>query len=190
MYLISAGENAQGVPLFIDRRRVATLMVRSACRLDSADRYLAIEYSAFSVRADVDRTPILRYEYRRDMDSAPTAHLHVHAHRGALSHLLSRSGHERPHDMSALHFPVGGSRFRPCLEDLLQFLIQECGFDSRPGWHAAVAAGREQWRLRQVAAVARDAPQEVARVLAAEYGYTTLPPPSLPDASEKMLRHW
>jgi hypothetical protein len=146
LYVIYVGENAHGVPLFVGGQRLATLTASVSCRLDSVNRYLAVEQSRHSVRADVDRTPIMRYEYHRDMDTAPNAHLHVHAHRGALSHLLSRSGHDTPHDMSALHFPLGGSRFRPCLEDLVQFLIQECGFDSLPGWLTHVEAGRERWR--------------------------------------------
>ena len=29
-----------------------------------------------------------------------------------------------------LHFPLGGSRFRPCLEDLLEMLVSELGVDS------------------------------------------------------------
>jgi hypothetical protein len=189
LYVISTGENARGVPLFVGTQRIATLMASASCRLDSVNRYLAVDESRYSVRADVDRTPILRYEYRRGMDTAPNAHLHVHAHRGALSHLLSSSGHKTPHDMSALHIPLGGSRFRPCLEDLIQFLIEECRFDSKSGWRAHVESGRERWRRGQVAAVTRDVPDEAARVLK-ELGYQVLPPPELPSISSKALRHW
>lgn len=189
VYVISLGEDAQGLPLFVGQRRLAALTGSVGCRLDSANRYLAVTHSKYSVRADVDRTPIIRYEYHRDMDTAPNAHIHLHAHRGALSHLLSRSGHPTPHDMSALHIPLGGSRFRPCLEDLLQFLVQECGFDSCQGWRAHVEAGRERWRRSQVAAAARDIPDEAVRVLA-ELGYQVTPPSTQLSASSKALRHW
>lgn len=189
LYVISVGEGARGVPLFVGAKRIATLTASVSCRLDSVDRYLAVEHSKYSVLADVDRTPIMRYEYHRDMDAAPTAHIHVHAHRGALSHLLSRAGHGTPHDMSALHIPLGGSRFRPCLEDLVQFLIQECRFDSLSGWQAYVEEGRERWRRRQVAAVTRDVPDEAARVLQ-ELGYGVTPPSDQPTISSKALRHW
>jgi hypothetical protein len=31
--------------------------------------------------------------------------------------------------MRELHFPVGGPRFRPCLEDVLEMLVVELGVD-------------------------------------------------------------
>lgn len=123
------------------------------------------------------------------MHTAPAAHIQVHAHRGALSHLLSQAGHAAPHDMSALHIPVGGARFRPCLEDFIQFLIAECHFDSCVGWQARVDAGRERWRCRQAAAVARDVPEVAARVLR-ELGYEVNPPSPLPEPVMKALRSW
>jgi hypothetical protein len=188
-YVISAGVDGKGVPLFVEGSQLATLRASMWCRLDSAETYLAIEQSSLVIQADLDRTPLLRFDYVRDMNKAPTAHVQVHAHRGALSHLLSRTGHSAPHDMSALHIPVGGSRFRPCLEDVIQFLIQECGFDGVSGWEQHVADGRERWRRRQAAAVARDVPDEVARVLG-ELGYTVEPPATPRAASQKALRNW
>lgn len=188
-YVIRAGNDQRGVPLFVSGQKIATLVASVKCRLDSVDRYLAVEHSTYSVLAEVDRTPIIRYEYQRDMSVAPNAHVHVHAHRGALSHLLSRTGHSAPHDMSKLHIPLGGSRFRPCLEDLIQFLIQECRFDSRAGWKERVEVGRERWRRFQMAAVTRDVPDEAARVLQ-ELGYQVTPPVGQPPTSSNALRHW
>ncbi len=95
----------------------------------------------------------------------------MHAHRGALSHLLSQSGHPKPHEMSALHIPVGGARFRPCLEDVIQFLLEECQFDHEPGWREAVEAGRAAWRQTQARAVVRDFQREAVDVLE-DLGYT------------------
>jgi hypothetical protein len=91
--------------------------------------------------------------------------------------------------MSSLHIPVGGARFRPCLEDFIQFLIAECQFDAKPGWQACVEAGRERWRRRQAAVVARDMPEEAARVLR-ELGYTVESPDPPPDDAQKALRNW
>jgi hypothetical protein len=90
--------------------------------------------------------------------------------------------------MASLHIPVSGSRFRPCLEDFIQFLLCECLFDAEAGWRANVDAGRERWRLRQCAAVARDAPEEAARVLR-DLGYVVTPPDPLPAAVQKALRN-
>lgn len=188
-YVIRVGVNGAGVPLFVHGDEIATLKASVSCRLDSVNRYLAVDESKYSILANLDRTPILRFEYSRSMLSAPNAHVHVHAHRGALSHLLSRTGHEAPHDISFLHIPVGGSRFRPCLEDLVQFVIQECRFDHLQGWQDQVDEGRERWRRRQVAAVVRDAHDEAARVLQ-ELGYTVESPADAPAVSRKALRHW
>jgi hypothetical protein len=67
--------------------------------------------------------------------------------------------------MSDLHFPVGGSRFRPSLEDVLDMLVRELGVDHEPGWRDALATGRERWRRMQIRAVVRDAPGEAIAVL-------------------------
>lgn len=148
-----------------------------------------MEESTFNLLAVLDRTPVIRIHYRHDLYARPTAHVHVHGHRGALSHLLSQAGHDSPHDMSSLHIPVGGARFRPCLEDFIQFLICECRFDALEGWRGPVEAGRERWRRRQAAAVVRDVPEDAARVLR-RLGYTVEAPDPLPDTARKALHNW
>jgi hypothetical protein len=177
------------LPLYVGGQHLASMKLSLACEMDSAGRYLAVEESTFDLLAELDRTPVLRIHYVRQPQGRPAAHVHVHAHRGALTHLLSQSGHAHPHDMASLHIPVGGARFRPCLEDFIQFLICECQFDARDGWKAQVADGRERWRRRQAATVVRDVPEEAARVLR-ELGYMVEAPDPLPDASQKALRNW
>lgn len=177
------------LPLRVGGEVLATLDLSVYCKLDSAQRFLAVERSSYGLTAAVDRTPVLRIDYRRDMHSAPASHIQVHGHRGALSHLLSRAGHESPHDMSALHIPVGGSRFRPCLEDFIQFLILECRFDFVSGWQEHVRAGRASWRRLQAATSTRDMPEVAARVLQ-DLGYTVEEPQPVPPTSEKALHNW
>lgn len=188
-YAIRAGTDGAGVPLFVGGVELATLKARVLCRLDFAKMYLAVESSTFELLAKLDRTPIIRFDYVRDMNTAPNAHIQLHAHRGALSHLLSRANHLTPHDMSSLHIPVGGSRFRPCLEDLIQFVIQECGFDFNVGWEGLVEDGRERWRRLQVAATVRAIPDAAAKTLT-DLGYQIQPPTTPANVSMKALRHW
>ena len=69
--------------------------------------------------------------------------------------------------MSDLHFPVGGTRFRPCLEDVLDMLVRELGVDHADAWRTALTDGRERWRRMQTAAVVRDAPVEAIAALTA-----------------------
>jgi hypothetical protein len=177
------------LPLYAQGQHLAEMKISIACQLDSVGKYLAVEESTFNLLAVLDRAPVLRIHFRRASNVRPTAHVHFHGHRGALSHLLSQAGHDYPHDMSSLHIPLGGNRFRPCLEDFIQFLICECKFDSRPEWRKHVEAGRERWRCRQAAAVVRDVPEEAARVLR-ELGYIVEAPDPLPKTADKALRYW
>jgi hypothetical protein len=123
------------------------------------------------------------------MNTRPHSHVQFHGHRGALSHLLSRAGHPTPHDVSSLHLPTGGSRFRPCLEDVVQFLIAECSFDHLADWQRHVDAGRERWRRRQVAAAVRAVPSEAVRVLE-DMGYTVNRTEAHPADSYSALTRW
>ncbi|HET9081348.1 MAG TPA: hypothetical protein VFO01_12645 [Trebonia sp.] len=134
--------------MYVKGEHLADVELSIKCELDSSGQHLAVEESTFNLFAVLDRAPVLRVHYMRNQGSRPSAHVHLHGHRGALSHLLSRAGHEAPHDMSSLHIPVGGSRYPSCLEDFIQFLICECNFDSLPDWRIHVEAGREPWRLR------------------------------------------
>jgi hypothetical protein len=177
------------VPLLVDRTPLASLHVSVSCCLDSRGRYLAVEESRFHLLADIDRTPIIRFDYVRNMNTRPHSHVQFHGHRGALSHLLSRAGHPTPHDVSSLHLPTGGSRFRPCLEDVVQFLIAECSFDHLADWQRHVDAGRERWRRRQVAAAVRAVPSEAVRVLE-DMGYTVNRTEAHPADSHSALTRW
>src|SRR5262249_4739271 len=113
-----------------------------------------------------------------------------HAHRDEFLYMLMASNEGRPKvrqkqekvpRLSVFHFPLGGHRFRPCLEDVLHALILEFGVDRQPGWKAAIEEGREQWRRMQLKAAVRDAPEEAAEVLA-DLGWV-LRPPVEPTAS-------
>lgn len=198
-YLVAHnGETARErrMPLYVGGEHLADLGLALYLDLDRTGRYLKTVQSEVSVHSVLDRTPLVRYEYRADMHTDPIAHWQVHAERGAMSHLLGRAHAtnpaqvKKPHDMSSLHFPVGGERFRPCLEDVLQFLVVDCGVDSQQGWLDAVCDGRERWRRRQIGSAVRDVPAEAARILT-ELGWTVTPPenPRVRDHPET-LRKW
>lgn len=144
--------------------------------VDSFSDYLAVEHSSFVLKAKVDRAPIFRWDYDREPHSKPSSHVQITAHRGALSHLLSRLNHATPHSMESLHLPMGGDRFRPCLEDVVEFLIRDCGFPGADGWKAAVQSGRAKWRRIQTRVAVRDSPAEAVAALEA-MGYVVQPPP-------------
>lgn len=177
------------VPVKVDGTRLASLEVHLRCRLDSEEHWLAVESSTYKLRLDLDRTPLLRFDYVRDANVVPCSHIQVHAHRGALSHLLSQAGHTKAHDMASLHIPLGGARFRPCLEDVLQFLVDECSVEHEEGWRHAIYTGRARWREVQASAVARDFPEEAASALE-DMGYEINRPDEIPAPKERPRHAW
>lgn len=181
---------AAPVKLTTNGMQLAELSVKLRCCLDTSAQFIAVENSSLILTAALDRAPIIRFDYDRKAHSKPSAHIQVHAHRGALSHLLSQTGHRAPHSMESLHLPVGGPRFRPCVEDIVQFLVDDCRFDAKPGWKDVVLRGREKWRRIQVKSVVRDAPEDAAEVLRT-LGYVVSPPTSgpTPDVVDK-LQAW
>lgn len=179
-----------GIPLLAQGKRLAWLRVDFLCRLDATAKFLAVDQSKIWIVAEVDATPIFRFEYLYDANWVPHSQIQVHGERGALAHLLSQTGHSRPHSMSALHLPTGGSRFRPNLEDVIQFLLDDCGFDSLPSWRLAVDRERAEWRRLQTRTVCRALPDEAAAQLES-MGYTVIPPADgHPPPGRKALEAW
>ncbi|MGH9642754.1 MAG: hypothetical protein ACRD3Q_10030 [Terriglobales bacterium] len=178
------------LPLTVKGQHLADLRISFYCGADSTGVYLAVAESYFVLKSKLAKAPLVRLDYLRDMRTAPACHWQVHAERGAFSHLLANAQTKAPHDLSSLHFPVGGARHRPCLEDFLQFLFCECGIDPKEGWKNSIKAGREKWRRLQTSALVRDAPMEAARVLE-KLGYTVQPPKNgHKEANLAALQRW
>ena len=151
--------------------------------------YLAVAKSEFGVYvgAKAAGEPLYRYEYDRGITGGlPAAHLQVHAHRDGLTYVMARAGNQTKRGraraagnevprMSELHFPLGGHRFRPALEDVLEMLVTELGVDHEEGRQRSLREGRRTWRLTQTQAVVRDSPRTAAASLR-ELGYTVTPP--------------
>jgi hypothetical protein len=183
-------ERSGGVPLHASGKRLAWLRVTFLCRLDVTSEFLAIDKSKIWIVAQVDSTPIFRFEYLYEADWVPHSHIQVHGERGALAHLLSQTGHAEPHSMSALHLPTGGSRFRPNLEDVVQFLAVDCRFDMLDTWRSAVDLARARWRHIQMRAACRAMPEDAAAQLTM-MGYQVTPPlGGHPAPGRKALYAW
>ena len=191
------GEEAPPIPISIKGTRRLDLVVQLRCEWDGQRDYLAIEDSRIAVRMTGASEPLFRWEFLRQpkSDGVPSAHFHLHGHRDEIVFLLLTGGDgkrrtvERSSQLieaqptipqvSALHIPLGGARFRPCLEDILQFLIEEFDVDSQPEAIEAICEGRRDWRRRQVATVVRDCPDEAVRLLK-DLGYGITPPDEPP----------
>lgn len=158
---------------------LARLVLRYRVGADRTGRHIAVHNSAFKVgipRNTADVLPSIRYEYDREPKRWVSAHIHVHAENGMLTRVRTLAGKKAPDELKGLHYPVGGDRFRPCLEDFLYFLIEECGFQAKNGWEEALTSRRDDYRKKQARAVIRDYHDEAAEVLTSlGYSVTGVP---------------
>jgi hypothetical protein len=183
---IFTGIKFMPLPLTVNGIHRLNLLIKLHLCWDSGQYFLAVDKSFFHVRAEgKDDTPLFRLEYiRQATRDVPCSHLQIHAHRDELTYLLMLADRARPAmrvrkdkipRVAEFHFPNGGHRFRPCIEDVLHSLIIEFGVDAQPGWRTAVEEGREAWRRTQLRAAVRDAPEEAAEALEL-LGYSVKPP--------------
>lgn len=163
------------IPLVINGQRAAQLRVEYECVWDHERKYLAIEESRYALLSSVIAEPILRFEYRReDTSPARAAHIHAHGECTQLGALYAAAGVVNKANLQRLHLPVGGKRFRPCLEDMIEFLVNDLSVDAKPGWHARVEAGRDRWYGYQLAATMRRYEHQAVKVMR-QLGYTVQP---------------
>ena len=145
--------------------------------LDDSGEFLTTSRSTYTLRADDASTPIITYDFVREPPNPyPEAHIHLHGQSDALQRMLDSCGLEdrKPAD---LHIPVGGRRFRPCLEDIIEFCILEELVTARDGWRKALESGRREYQEKQLRATVRRFPTHAAEVLRSE-GWQVKGPPN------------
>lgn len=143
--------------------------------LDHSGKFLATSRSTYTLRAADGETPIITYDFVREPPNPyPEAHIHLHGRSSALERMLDSCGlaGRKPAD---LHIPVGGRRFRPCLEDIIEFCILEVLVDPRDGWREALERGRRDYHEQQLRAAVRRFPAQAAEVLTSEGWQLTRP---------------
>ncbi|MDE0194427.1 MAG: hypothetical protein OXP08_02660 [bacterium] len=124
--------------------------------------------SKFALRADKrdGAEDLFSYEYGTDPDDEyPAAHLHVAGDSAPLRQLCERTGVNK--QLRDLHFPVGGRRFRPSLEDVVEMLVTEGFVEARAGWREVVETSRRSFLTRQLRAAVRQDPETARAELAA-----------------------
>lgn len=199
-------EDSQEICLTITGEHALTLVCEFQCVWDHQGRYLKVRRASIHVSSVTETTPLFRYEFEDEMQQArlPCAHLHVHAHRDEFLFTMLRSQRGKPSSrtkaatgvfksspprLSNVHFPLGGPRMRPCVEDVLQMLVAEFEVDTVDGASEALRDGRARWRRRQIGTAVRDAPGEAVRVLR-EMGYQVTDPADGPaiERLDKLTR--
>lgn len=153
---------------------------------NSTGEHLAVDSSAFKIeyRSTKRPVPIVRFEYDRHARNKPASHFQFHADSVPLGILLVRAGcHDKAVEQSKVHYPMGGPRFRVCLEDIIELVIREFGAESQPGWEHVVQQGRKNYRAIQEETVIR---QHLPRAITMleNMGYTITPPADSPELIE------
>ena len=191
--------NDDGFSLFTNKEPNFHIEAQWTCRYDAYGQWLRVERSGFKVFNGIeDKRPIFRYEYdSANGQNLPSAHIHFHGdhpdmnQHGAFDNLSGafedcgdgsprskRRQKGKKKKLSDLHFPVGGSRFRPILEDVLLMLIEEYGINpekDRKETIKLLEENVEKWRTIQAQTIVRDVPSIVVNTLK-EMGYTITPP--------------
>lgn len=196
-------DDGAGVAIPVGSGAHLSLEISYHCELDSHERFLRVHKSKVGVHPGrrIKGDPLFRYECDTALNAeSPVSHLHIHAHRDQFTRVMTLAavaGHKRrrtPPDaeleaarMSKVHFPTGGLRFRPTLEDVLQMIEREFGVKTGPGWRDVLHRQRLRWRRQQTAAAARDCPSAAVQALK-DLGYTVAPPDSgpLPDNEARL----
>lgn len=143
--------------------------------VDESGLFLATSKSSYKLVGTGDGDPILTCDYTREPPNEyPEAHCHIHGRVDAIQRMLEHGDREgdKPDD---LHIPVGGRRFRPCLEDLIEFCILERLVEARPNWRAVLENSRETFHAQQLRAAVRRNPALAADVLKREGWQVTSP---------------
>lgn len=157
---------------------VVFLYLVHSYELDPEGVYLTMSTSTMSLYTSPemeDDQLIVGIDYvRSPSNQFPGSHLHVAGHRDDLDAVYL--GDERKtRKLRDLHLPVGGRRFRPTLEDLVEFMVTEEMVVPRPKWRQVVEEHRSRWEAIQVKAAVRRRQGDAATALR-EAGWTVTQP--------------
>lgn len=164
-------EAVRGIPIPISGYE-EELWLRAQWRFgpSSSHRYLRTEWSEFALLARTKDKPApfvrLEVEARQDPDAWNVAHLQVHGESQVLGQIWGVTKARVPKQLSKLHLPVGGFQYRPCLEDFIEFLIEEKLVRGKDHWRKAIHETRHEYRMRQLSSLIRKNTDEARRVIA------------------------
>ena len=145
--------------------------------------YLTVDSSVYGLGISGNPFhPALRIEFERGRGFEPehatvgfhsrnAAHVQIHGVSNEIHYIQHRLGQTRIRKLEEFHFPVGGRRFRPSLEDFIEFIETE-NLVTRlnEGAREVINENRKEWLGIQLqAAVAND--PEIAAEKLREMGY-------------------
>lgn len=191
--------NGRGIPLNSDGETVAGLSFRFQCSCRNEDSWLQIDKSVIMITVEPEHMPLFHYDYNRERTSeTPGAHINIFGSNDAATRIMLscgkglRSKNRRKKyindgafpTFSTLHFPVGGDRFRPGLEDMLQMAVYEFHIDVTDEWEKPLNYSRAEYRERQLKALVREYP-DLAWDALTENGADLAKRPERPQRSDR-----
>ncbi len=114
------------------------LQVGMTLQLDPEVRNVIVQGSTMGIYCHNDvESMVFHYDFEREPDNEyPAAHLQVAGTSRSMDELCARTGLTRTLDR--FHFPVGGRRYRPTVEDVIEFLVVEGIARPHVGWDAVL----------------------------------------------------
>lgn len=156
----------QAIPLGTSKAEPrAYLLVSYTLMEDDDPRYMRVETSVLGVSLDSGLNDLLfHYDYERNkVDGYPEAHVQIPMRHEHWDTLKERCGQSQ--SFGQLHLPVGNRRYRPTLEDVVEFLIVEGISPGATGWEDAILEGRTGFERRQLRAAIRRNPDAAREML-------------------------
>jgi hypothetical protein len=148
---------------------------------DPKSSYLRVRNSAAAITMiQENERPVIRLEFERDKGIEPgeiskrahgrhAAHFQIHGVSADLSYIWGLTGRHTKRNLESLHIPVGGRRFRPTMEDLIEFLyLEKIVLGLKDGGQSALEAGRKKWFSIQLASTIRSNQLEAIKILETE----------------------
>lgn len=180
VYRITQRES-RGIMLRSGGEVVASLSFGFVCSCQTNGGWLQVDKSVIMISAEPERVPLFHYDFNRVTTSEiPGAHINIFGSNDAATRImlacgLGKRGKSRRKEyvdkgafptFSTLHFPVGGDRFRPGIEDVLQMVIYEFHVDAESDWEEQLESSRAEYRTRQLEALVREFPDVAYKALA------------------------
>ncbi len=157
------------IPIKVKSGRAAVyLHLFHSYTVDKEQKYLTMAKSAlilYTAGERKDDNHLVRFDYAREpVANLPQAHMHVSGRRDDLDRIYL-AGSRKSRKLIDLHFPVGGKRFRPTLEDVIEFMVLEKMVEPRPGWKKVVSEQRSKWNKIQLKHAVQSDPDSAAEAL-------------------------
>jgi hypothetical protein len=131
--------------------------------------YLVTQESTYTFSKGHHPVELLHYDYERDKVGYPDAHVQILGGSTDWDEVLVASGRSRG-GLGKLHLTVGGRRYRPSIEDVIDMLVAERFLSQKPGTRERLDASRDAFQRRQLrAAIRRDPDAAVLELRAAGY---------------------